>query len=162
MKRYLIYVACLLSMLPILSKAQTATEAYRLSTSDPTGTARNLGVGNSMFAIGPDFSAIGSNPAGLGGYGKSEFLITSSFGTSIYSSAFPADRFTTSTGNYTIPSVPAGGYDLTIEHPGFRKFVQNGLRVQVANTARVDVTLEVGSTTDSVTITADAPLLKSE
>ena len=69
---------------------------------------------------------------------------------------------TTSTGNYTIPSVPAGGYELTIEHPGFRKFVQTGLRVQVAQTARVDVALQVGSTSDSVTITADAPLLKSE
>ncbi len=110
MKRYLIYVACGLSMLPIISKAQTATEAYRLSTSDPTGTARNLGVGNSMFAIGPDFSAIGSNPAGLGGYRKSEFLITSGFGTSHYSSAFTTDRFNTSTGDYSKFTLPNIGF----------------------------------------------------
>ena len=69
---------------------------------------------------------------------------------------------TTTTGNYTIPSVPAGSYDLSIEHAGFRKFQQTGLRVQVAQSARVDVVLQVGSTTDSVTVTADAPLLKSE
>ncbi|MBK9984191.1 MAG: hypothetical protein IPP15_17780 [Saprospiraceae bacterium] len=110
MKRYLLYSICLLSMLPALSKAQTATEAYRLSTSDPVGTARNLGVGNSMFAIGPDFSAIGSNPAGLGGYRKSEFLITSGFGTSKYSSAFTTDRFNTSTGNYTKFNLPNIGF----------------------------------------------------
>jgi hypothetical protein len=69
---------------------------------------------------------------------------------------------TTSTGNYTIPSMPAGSYDLSIEVPGFKKFQQQGIRVQVAQTARIDVVLEVGSTTESVTVTADAPLLKSE
>ncbi|MEK7405938.1 MAG: TonB-dependent receptor [Acidobacteriota bacterium] len=69
---------------------------------------------------------------------------------------------TTMTGNYTIPSVPAGVYDLTIQMAGFSKFEQKGIRVQVAQTARIDVTMQVGSTTESVTVTADAPLLKTE
>ncbi len=64
---------------------QTATEAFQLSQSDPVGTARNLGTGNSMFAIGPDFSAIGLNPSGLGGYRKSEFLFSSSLSFTGYS-----------------------------------------------------------------------------
>ncbi|MBI3278815.1 MAG: TonB-dependent receptor [Acidobacteria bacterium] len=69
---------------------------------------------------------------------------------------------TTGTGNYTIPSMPAGSYDLTVEVDGFRKFQQQGIRVQVAQTARIDVVLQVGATTESVTVTGDAPLLKSE
>jgi len=69
---------------------------------------------------------------------------------------------TTSTGNYTIPSMPAGNYDLTVEVSGFKKFQQQGIRVQVAQTARIDIGLQVGATTESVTVTADAPLLKSE
>lgn len=69
---------------------------------------------------------------------------------------------TTSTGNYTIPSVPAGSYDVTIEHAGFRKFQQNGVRVQVAQSIRVDVALQVGSTADSIVVTDFTPLLKSE
>jgi hypothetical protein len=68
----------------------------------------------------------------------------------------------TSTGNYTIPSVPAGTYDLVVELAGFKKFQQTGIRVQVAQTARIDISLQVGATTESVTVTADAPLLKSE
>ena len=42
---------------------------------------------------------------------------------------------TTNTGNYTIPSVPSGGYTVSVEVTGFRKFQQNGVRVQVAQSA---------------------------
>ena len=69
---------------------------------------------------------------------------------------------TTGTGNYTIPSLPAGKYRLTVEVAGFKKFNQEGIEVQVAQTDRIDITLQVGATTESVTITAAAPLLKTE
>ncbi|MEJ7607111.1 MAG: carboxypeptidase-like regulatory domain-containing protein [Bryobacteraceae bacterium] len=69
---------------------------------------------------------------------------------------------TTDTGNYTIPSVPAGTYALSVEQSGFRKHVQSGITVNVAQTARVDITLQIGSIAESVQITADAPLLKTE
>jgi hypothetical protein len=69
---------------------------------------------------------------------------------------------TTSTGNYTIPSVPAGVYNITVEHPGFRKYIQTGITVQVAQSARIDIVLQIGATTEAVTVSADAPLLKTE
>jgi hypothetical protein len=69
---------------------------------------------------------------------------------------------TTGTGNFTIPYVPSGTYDLTIEVAGFRRYEQKGVRVQVAQTVRVDVTLQLGSTSESVSVTADASLLKTE
>lgn len=93
--------------------AQTATEAYRLSISDPIGTARNLGVGNSMFAIGPDISAIGSNPAGIGAFWKSEFTITMGGQTNSYSSFFTDDRSRVTNGNYGIFTLPNIGFVLT-------------------------------------------------
>jgi hypothetical protein len=68
----------------------------------------------------------------------------------------------TGTGNYTIPSLPAGMYRLTVEVAGFKKFNQEGIEVQVAQTDRIDITLQVGATSESVTITAAAPLLKTE
>jgi hypothetical protein len=68
----------------------------------------------------------------------------------------------TETGNYTLPSLPAGMYTLTVEVKGFKKFVQQNIEVQVSITSRVDVGLEVGSTTDTVTVTAEAPQLKTE
>ena len=69
---------------------------------------------------------------------------------------------TTETGHYTIPAIPAGAYSLTVEQPGFRKFVQTGITVQVAQTARLDVVLEVGAADNLVTVSADAPLLRTE
>lgn len=55
-----------------------------------------------------------------------------------------------------------GTYQVSVEAPGFRKYVRNGIIVQVAETARVDIPLEVGSTSDSVVVTADASQLKTE
>src|SRR5215472_12425008 len=66
------------------------------------------------------------------------------------------------TGNYTIAQLPAGNYELTVTVMGFKKFVRTGLMVEVAGTVRVDAALEVGSATESVTITAEAPMLKTE
>jgi hypothetical protein len=99
-----------LSLQSFFIHGQTATEAFRYSASDPTGTARNLGTGNSMFAIGPDFSAIASNPSGLGGYGKSEFLITTNLSLINYSSAFTSDRSNETKGNYASFTLPNIGF----------------------------------------------------
>jgi hypothetical protein len=74
---------------------------------------------------------------------------------------FLAESLTTNTGNYTIASIPAGVYSLTVEVSGFRKVTQQAIQVQVAQTVRLDVALQVGSTADAVTVTAAAPLLKS-
>ena len=69
---------------------------------------------------------------------------------------------TTATGNYTLASLVAGTYNLTVAVTGFKRFTQEGIQVAVAQTARVDVVLEIGAASDAVTITADAPLLKTE
>ena len=69
---------------------------------------------------------------------------------------------TTGTGNYTLASIPAGLYNLVVEVNGFRRYEQQGIRVQVAQTARVDVVLQVGATTESVTVSGDAPQLRTE
>lgn len=69
---------------------------------------------------------------------------------------------TTGSGDYTIPSLTVATYELTVEAAGFTRFVQKGIRIQVAQTARVDVVLKLGSTSDTVTITADAALMKTE
>ncbi|SPF41139.1 conserved exported hypothetical protein [Candidatus Sulfopaludibacter sp. SbA4] len=69
---------------------------------------------------------------------------------------------TTDTGNYTIPSLPAGVYTLTVEMKGFKKSVRQNIEVQVSITSRVDVGLEVGATSETVTVTAEAAQLKTE
>ncbi|MBC8165333.1 MAG: carboxypeptidase regulatory-like domain-containing protein [Bryobacteraceae bacterium] len=69
---------------------------------------------------------------------------------------------TTPTGNYTLPSLPAGLYDLSVELSGFKRVSQQAVQVQVAQTARLDFVLQVGTTTDTVTVTAEAQMLRTE
>jgi hypothetical protein len=72
------------------------------------------------------------------------------------------DTITTATGNYALVDLLAGTYDVTVTAAGFQKYIQRGITVQVVQTLRVDIVLKVGSATDSVTVTADAALLRTE
>ncbi len=65
------------------------------------------------------------------------------------------------TGNYTV-QVPTGTYELTVNVAGFKKYVRQNLVIPVAQTVRIDIGLEVGSSSESVTVTEAAPLLKTE
>ena len=69
---------------------------------------------------------------------------------------------TSATGNYVIASLPAGGYELSVSVPGFKKFVRTGITVQQLQTTRVDIALEIGASTEAVTVSAESPLLKTE
>jgi hypothetical protein len=72
------------------------------------------------------------------------------------------DTVTTGTGNYTLPGLPVGTYSLFVSYPGFSKYEQTGIEVQVAVTARVDVVLKVGSAAESIEVSGGATLLKTE
>lgn len=69
---------------------------------------------------------------------------------------------TTATGNYTIAQVPAGTYEMTVTAPGFKKYVRPNIAVEVAQIVRLDVGLEVGAASESITVSAEVSLLKTE
>ena len=68
----------------------------------------------------------------------------------------------TETGVYTLAQLPVGTYQVSTSVEGFKKFVQTGITVMVAQTLRIDIQLEVGGVEDVITVTADAPLLQTE
>src|SRR5215472_16193970 len=72
------------------------------------------------------------------------------------------ETVTTATGNYTLAALPVGNYKLLIEHPGFAKSERINISVQVAVTTRVDIVLQVGAATQSVEVSAESTLLKTE
>src|SRR4051812_43475318 len=72
------------------------------------------------------------------------------------------DAVSTATGNYTLTELPVGRYQLRVAAPGFKTFVRDGFTVQAAQVYRIDIPLEVGAATESVTVTAEAPLLNTE
>src|ERR1700674_847182 len=66
------------------------------------------------------------------------------------------------TGNYTLAQLPTGNYELSVTVTGFKKYVRQNLVLPVAQTLRIDITLEVGSNAESITVSEAAPLLKTE
>lgn len=60
----------------------------------------------------------------------------------------------TATGAYEFPALPPGTYALRVEAGGFRAYDQKNLQLLVNNPATVNVTLEVGSTTETVEVSA--------
>ena len=69
---------------------------------------------------------------------------------------------TSATGEFTVPSLAPGRYDITVEITGFRTLRQEGLELQVDQVARVDLKLQVGAVSESIEVKAEAPLLNTE
>ena len=69
---------------------------------------------------------------------------------------------TDETGSYTAPFLTPGTYVVEVNVPGFRKWVRDGVVLQVNQRARVDVTLEVGGVEETTTVMAGAPLLRTD
>jgi hypothetical protein len=65
-------------------------------------------------------------------------------------------------GNYTVSQLPIGDYDLTVTVTGFKTYAHTNFHLAAAQIMREDVTLEIGQTSESVTVTAEASLLKTE
>ena len=72
------------------------------------------------------------------------------------------DTKTNEDGIYAFPRVPAGDYQVRVEASGFKAFVQASLHLDVNQRARLDVPMEVGAVSESVSVTADAALLQTE
>jgi hypothetical protein len=66
-----------------------------------------------------------------------------------------------SRGEYHLLGLAAGQYVLTVEQPGFRTYRQSGLTLRVDDRTALDVRLQVGQPTESVEVTATAPLLQT-
>ena len=67
-----------------------------------------------------------------------------------------------STGNYVLPFLPPGIYTLTVQLKGFKKFVRQNIILQAQDRARVDVELEIGDLSQSVTVSDAVSLLETE
>src|ERR1051326_8118627 len=60
------------------------------------------------------------------------------------------------TGHYTVPMLRPADYTLSIEAPGFDKFVQQNIRLIADQTATIDAQLKVGTGVERVTVSATA------
>ena len=69
---------------------------------------------------------------------------------------------TNSSGNYSIPSIPAGMYTLMIDAPGFKKYERSGNTLQSSVAATLDASLTLGQSTETVQVTSEAPPVQAD
>src|SRR5258705_1004799 len=62
-------------------------------------------------------------------------------------------------GTYVISNLPTGPYRLEVSLQGFRSYVQNGIVLQVGATPTINVSLELGSVAETITVEGAAPLI---
>lgn len=94
-----------------------------------------------------------SSQAVIGGAGVTLTLVAA--GTSLKTA-------TNEAGVFRFASVPIGRHELRVEFGGFKTYIQRDIIVETGQTVRADVRLELGGTQESVTVTAEAPLLERE
>jgi hypothetical protein len=64
-----------------------------------------------------------------------------------------------STGEYTLPFLMPGEYQITAEAAGFKRAVRKGLKLSAGEHPVIDLRLEVGAVNEAVTVTEEAPLV---
>ena len=73
---------------------------------------------------------------------------------------FTRTATTDRTGAYVLLELPIGHYELTAEGKGFEKYLQQGITLNVNETATITVHLAVGAETQQVAVTADAQMIQ--
>jgi len=72
-------------------------------------------------------------------------------------------RTTTNTeGRYTLPNLSVGQYRLEAAAPGFKNYIQTGIELQVGNSVQINISLQVGSVSENVEVSANANLVETE
>jgi hypothetical protein len=66
------------------------------------------------------------------------------------------------TGNYTVTQLPVGDYELSVTVSGFKKYTHTKFHLAAGQTMGEDVALQVGQTSESITVSAETSLLQTE
>lgn len=77
--------------------------------------------------------------------------------TNVQSSVLTDDN-----GVYTLPELTPGSYQVRAELPGFKAYRQRGVVLQIEQTLRIDIRMEVGEVTENVEVVAQVPLVNTE
>src|SRR5260370_22384860 len=78
------------------------------------------------------------------------------------STGLTRSELTRETGEYSIPQLPVGIYDLTVEEPSFKKTERTGIELRVDDRLRIDVALTLGNVAETVQVEAAAPVVSTD
>src|SRR5215510_11392134 len=71
----------------------------------------------------------------------------------------PRETTSNGVGEYSFPAVDPGSYTLRVVLQGFKSFERKGIRIGTQQFVSLDVTLEIGTLEENITVTGQAPLI---
>ena len=71
------------------------------------------------------------------------------------------DTVSNSSGEYSFPAIDPSSYTIKATVQGFKTFQRQGIRIGTQQFVTLDIQLEVGTVEESITVTADAPLIET-
>jgi len=69
---------------------------------------------------------------------------------------------TTDAGIYSLANLPPGRYAITVQGPNLKKYLREGVTVQTGTTVSLDIQMQLGAVSDTVTVIADATQLETD
>jgi Carboxypeptidase regulatory-like domain/TonB dependent receptor/TonB-dependent Receptor Plug Domain len=111
----------------------------------------------SVHGVGTDGTIVGTVTDAKGGAVSRAKVTVKNTGTNA-----TRDVFTNAGGEYTAPLLPPGQYEISVEQTGFRRAVISQIKLEVDQTARVDVVLQVGSLNEQVMVSETEPLIQTD
>jgi len=107
-----------------------------------------------MLAQNAELSGLITDPTGLA-VTRARVVVQSA------NTAAARTVFSNQQGEYSVPALLPGAYNITLEANGFKTIHQNSVVVEVGQRARLDFALTVGSNAESITVDGSAPLLNT-
>ena len=129
-------------------------------------TRRLLGTALTVFALGFSHVALGQAVSGTivgtvtdatgASVPKAQVTVVLTGQSTVHTTV------TNDSGNFTQPDLPSGTYTVTITAEGFKKEIRENIAVDTNTTARVDIGLATGSTSETITVTGAPPQLQTD
>jgi trimeric autotransporter adhesin len=128
-------------------------------------------LGRTLYAIVATALVVGfpigtyaqSSQGGLRGTVKDSQGVIPGVTVTLINEATNVSRETVSnaSGEYSFPAVEPATYAVKVAVQGFKSFERQGVRISTQQFATLDVVLEVGTLSETITVTADVPLLET-
>ena len=111
----------------------------------------------SLRAVGTDGTIVGTVTDAKGGAVSRAKVTVRNSGTNA-----TREVSTNANGEYSVPLLPPGVYEVSVEQTGFRRAVVSEVKLEVDQTARVDVVLQIGSVSEQVVVSEAEPLVQTD
>jgi hypothetical protein len=108
-----------------------------------------LGTLAAWAAISGSISGVVTDPSGAVVPGVT--VVATAVSTNVQSTAV-----TDSKGFYNLPTLSVDTYNLSTSQPGFRDYQQTGIKIDANSALRVDITMQLGTVTNTVSVKSDA------